>query len=132
MSFLFLTVDSITVHDAGEGGFWPFDTDAEWMVDISAASDAFNYSTSWSNDSVDDGDSFHIGASWFFMVNPGENIRISVNGEEDDNFLRGGDDPLPGVTDLVLNPANIGQDYNLHLTNGDYSYTVNFDATVFG
>jgi hypothetical protein len=128
MSFLFLTVDNITVHKAGEGGFWPFDTDAEWRVDISASSNLFSYSTTFSNDSVSDGETFQINDTWVFLTNPGEKIRLTVSGEEDDNILRGGDDPLPGVTDLLLDPAAIGQDYQLRLENADYAYTLNIDA----
>src|SRR5215208_5353548 len=79
MSFLFLTVANITVHKAGEGGFWPFDTDAEWRVDISASSILFSYSTTFSNDSVSDGETFQIHETWVFLTNPGEKIRLTVS-----------------------------------------------------
>jgi hypothetical protein len=37
-------------------------------------------------------------------------------------------DPLPGVTELQLDPATMGNDYALRLENSDYSYTVNLHA----
>jgi hypothetical protein len=127
MSFLFLSLDSITVNntDGNDGGFWPFDTDSEWHVDITAASNQFSYSTQFSNDSVDDGDVFQMNDAWLFVMAPGEQISLSVSGYEDDPFF---DDALPGVSNLLLNPASIGQDYQLTLENSDYSYTLNFDA----
>jgi hypothetical protein len=126
MPLLFLTLDSITVNNAGgDGGFWPFDTDSEWRLNISASSNVFNYNTSFSNDSVDDGEVFDRNDSWLFVMSPGERINISVSGYESDTFF---DDPLPGVTNLQLDPAAIGQDYQLTLEDADYSYTLNFDS----
>jgi len=135
-AFFNLAVDSITVHKAGSDEFEPFADwgstgNNEWRVHFSveSASGSFKYDTQWSNDSVTSGKTYEIDKSWLFVLSEGEKINLSVTAFEDD--WASSNDDIPGIQNLVLDPATMGKDYNLSLGDPkqEYYYTLNLDGS---
>jgi hypothetical protein len=140
MAFFNFKVDTIAVHKAGYDELEPFgedwfDTDNnEWRVHITAETESgsFKHESYWQNDNVKSGSTHEVGNSTLGVLAPGEKIKLNVTAWEGDWLTA--DDHIVGIENLVLDPATMGNDYNLVLgdANQEYYYTLNLDSFYFG
>jgi len=120
MPIVNVTPKRIEIHKAGEG-------DAEWRVTLggrAAGAGAGNYTMNWNQDGVSDNDVYDFNsANWIFFTTPGEKIRVSLWGYEEDGGLFDPSDTLPGVA-FDVDPGTAAPELRVDADNGEFSYTL--------